>query len=379
MVYLNNCATSYPKPISVYENIEKYIRNIPSDYSRSGGINGSIDYIAKTREIIAEMFSVKKAEQVIFTSGATEALNLVIKGVLYKGDHVITTETEHNSVLRPLKTLEQKGTIEISIVECDEYGFIEPSNIINQIKGNTRLIVINHASNVTGTVQNIEAITNNLPNREIKILLDASQTAGNIPINFSNLNIDYMAFTGHKYMYSLQGTGCLIIKEGNRPLPLKTGGTGVKSNLLYQPEEMPLYYEAGTPNITGIVSLYYGAKYIIDSGIKNMLRIKKEHIKNIIKLTQSNPLIQPVGINTNIEQLAVFNFTVKNVSVNDVSYILENSYKIVARSGLHCAPLIHSKLGTQEEGTIRISPSVFTTNEEITYFCKAVNEIANAL
>ena len=276
MIYLNNAATSYPKPREVNAAISSYLNEMPFHASRVGFEMQQVNIVDSCRDKLATLFNVENPRQIVFTSGSTESLNLAILGLSFNECHVITTSIEHNSVLRPLKTLEREGVITLSIVACDEAGYVNPQKIAHAIQKNTKLIVVNHSSNVTGTVLDIKTISRIARSHGIVLLVDASQSAGCVPIDVQQWDIDMLAFTGHKSLYGIPGIGGLYIREGIVLNPLKVGGTGVRSDLLYQPEEMPLYYEAGTQNVPGIVSL--------DAGVAFILRTRIDRIRMILEV-----------------------------------------------------------------------------------------------
>jgi cysteine desulfurase family protein len=381
MIYLNNSATSFPKPKTVVDSITGYLNSIPFTPYRSGRTQCNNDIISNCRKNISELFGITLNNQVIFTSGATESLNLAIKGLDYsQKNHVVTTNIEHNSVLRPLKHLESEGIINFSIVDCDETGIVSPQNINLAINNNSRAIVINHCSNVTGTVQNLVEISQIAKNNGLVLIVDASQSAGIIDIDVEKLGIDVLVFTGHKSLYGPQGIGGFYIREGLDIKPLKTGGTGIKSDLEFQPKEIPLYYEAGTQNIPGIVGLGAGVEFILNTGINNIRQRNEVIYKKITDyLLQLSAITVYQPSNIINASCSLVSFTINGMSVDDIHYMLENSFDIIVRSGLHCAPLIHRSIGTEKEGTVRISWSHFTTDQEIDTFLGAITEILKCL
>ncbi len=371
MVYLNNAATAYPRPSEVISSVSFFLNSPPFNPSRTGFDNPCNDIINSCRKKLALLFNIPGAERIVFTSGGTESLNLAIKGLPLSDKHVITTATEHNSVLRPLKQLEREGRISLSIISCDKYGYIDPEDIKKEINKNTALIVVNHCSNVTGAIQDIEAIGEISGNNGLIFLVDGSQSAGTTPVSLEK--IDLFAFTGHKALYGLPGTGGLYIREGLYLNPLKTGGTGIKSELLHQPEEMPLYYEGGTPNLPGIVALSSGLDFILKIGIEKIKEWKEKLFLKIINEMERIPEI--VIYNKKDIPSQILSFNIKGMEPGDAGYILEQSFGIITRTGLHCAPLIHKFLGSHPRGSVRISPSYFTTLEEIDCFLEAMKNM----
>ena len=376
MIYLNNAATGYPKPEEVIKTINKYIKSIPVNSLRKGFTEKSNDLPSLCRKKIGALFNIKNEKNIIFTSGSTESLNLAIKGLNLKGKHVITTVTEHNSVIRPLKHLERDGIIDLSFIGCDSRGYVAPGDIKKEIKNSTAALVINHCSNVTGAVQDLNSIKEILKEKII-FIVDASQSAGIIPVDVETCGIDMLAFTGHKSLHGLPGIGGLYVRKGIKIKPLKVGGTGVRSDLLYQPEEIPMYYEAGTQNLPGIISLIAGIDFIFQESIKNIKNHTDKITEKILGEFKKIPQITIYNDNIN-KRSSVFSFNIKGIEPEDGGYILENSFSIITRSGLHCAPLIHKSLGSYPKGSIRISPSYFTTFDEIDCFIDAIKKIVGS-
>ena len=375
MIYLNNGATSYPKPQEVTNSVINYMNSLPLSPYRTGFDGGDEEFLLSCRKKLCTLFNVKEPEHIVFTSGATEALNLAIFGLPLKNSHVITTVIEHNSVLRPLKHLEREGFITLSIVDCNENGYVEPSDIEKEIKEYTSVIVVNHCSNVTGEVMNLKSISEIAHNKDIIFIVDASHSAGHIPVDITEWNIDLLAFTGHKALYGLPGTGGLYIKKGLNLKPLKFGGTGIKSELLYQPEGFPLYYESGTQNLPGIVSLNAGLDFILKTGINEIQKKEEALMEKIIFELERIPQVIIYGSSRRTSRGPILSFNIKNMDPDDTGYILEKSFGIIVRSGLHCAPLIHKALGSYPHGSIRVSPSYFTDFHDIDCFIQAIKEI----
>lgn len=378
MIYLNNAASSFPKPQAVIKAVYDYINSIPVNTARVGFVKQDHNAVDICREQIAQLFNIKDPNNIMFTSGSTESLNLALFGLNLKGKHVITTAIDHNSVLRPLKTMEKQRLIQLSIVECDQNGYVKPKEIESHIRKNTKVIVVNHCSNVTGEILDIKAIARIAHKKEIIFIIDASQSAGCIPLDIQDSKVDIVAFTGHKSLYGLPGIGGIYIKDNLPVKPLKVGGTGIRSDLLFQPEERPIYYEAGTQNMPGIISLKAGVEFILKTSMKKIQLKKEQHLKKILAELSEIPQLVLYGRKDIHNRVPVFCFNVKGMLPEDVGYILEKSFNIVVRSGLHCAPLIHKALNSYPKGSIRVSPSYFTKAEEINHFIKAVKKICNA-
>lgn len=374
-VYLNNGATSYPKPNRMLDEVAEVLRRPPSHHARAGFESESLDLVFACRQQLATLFHAPIPNRITFSSGSTESLNLALYGLALDGKHVVTTAIEHNSVLRPLKTMERQGRITLSIAACDKNGFVSAENIQKEITPQTAAVVVNHCSNVTGMVSDVEAIGAITKEQSITFIVDASQSAGVYPIDVQKMNIDVLAFTGHKSLYGMQGIGGAYIRDGLNVEPLKVGGTGVRSDYLFQPETVPMYYEAGTQNLPGIVSLYEGVNHIMETGLDQIRHRKEELVDRMMQhLLESGHAVTFPDRSCG-QRSTIFCFNVNGIDPADVGYILENQFGIVVRSGLHCAPLIHQHIGTFPDGSVRVSPSHFTTDEEIEFFNRAMDQI----
>lgn len=374
MIYLNNAATSFPKPKEVQEAVLASFSGPLVSAARTGLEREDDDIVYLCRTRLADLFNIDDPLHIVFTSGSTEALNLAIKGLPLEGSHVVTTAIEHNSVIRPLKTLEKEGKITLTFVECDRCGWVEPEQIREAIRDDTRAVIVNHCSNVTGTVLDIESISKIAHSQGAYFVVDASQSAGVVPIDCKGWDIDLLAFTGHKSLYGMQGIGGLYIKEGIELKPLKVGGTGILSEILLQPDGLPIHYEAGTPNTPGIISLYAGVRFILDKGLENILQHKKRLYQILFDELKN---VEEIEIYSSTEHTSYSNFcfNIKGMVPEEVGYVLESSFDIIVRTGLHCAPLILKYLGVEPWGTVRASHSYFTTDEDIYRFIEAVKKI----
>ena len=355
--------------------------------------------VQKTRESLAELFHIQDPARIVFTLNVTESLNMVFSGFLKPGDHVITTAMEHNSVMRPLKYLEEKGRIALSIVPCDRKGFLDLDELPNVVRKNTALMVLNHASNVCGTIQDIRAVKAAVG--EIPLLVDAAQTAGCYPIDVEGEGIDFLAFTGHKALLGPQGTGGLHIREGLKLLPLKRGGTGGISEKIEQPDFLPDALESGTQNNVGIAGLGAGVDFILREGIAKIREhdqaltaalltalydvpgltiygpLKAEHQTSTVSVTFES--ILPTETENVFSGCGSINlgWLEEGLSPREAGDLLTKQYDILVRTGLHCAPLAHQTLGTYPEGSIRLSMGYFNTLEEMEITAKAIRQIAH--
>lgn len=374
-IYLDNAATSYPKPECVIKAMEDYFKNIGANAGRAAhrrSIEAS-KIVFETRELVANLIGATDSSRIIFTQNATESLNLAILGLrLNKGDEVLTSSIEHNSAMRPLKYLERKQKIKIDVVKCGPDGQLDPESIAARITKKTKLIVINHASNVLGTILPVREIGMLAKKYNIPFLVDAAQTIGFVPMNVIKDHLDLLAFSGHKGLLGPQGIGCLYIKEGIELKPLKFGGTGSNSASLLQPDFLPDKYESGTLNLPGIAGLNAGIRFILKKGIDNI----SDHIQNLTGILIEKLLklkgITVYGTRNKNLQTGVVSINIKGIEPSEIGRILDKEYDIATRVGLHCSPLAHKTIGTFPKGTVRISLGLFNTVQEIEEVVKAL-------
>lgn len=376
MIYLDYAATSGKKPESVYEAADSALRNASGNPGRSGH-RVSLEagkIVMNARMLCSRLFHAESAETIVFCSNCTDALNLAIYGVLKKGDHVIASHMEHNSVARPLEHLKDSGVEVTKILGSVETG-VSARDVEDAIKENTRLVIMTHISNVTGTVNDIEAIGKVCRKHNVLFLVDAAQSAGARKIDVREMCIDLLAFPGHKCLYGPQGTGGLYIRPGISLRTLKQGGTGSRSELLHQPEELPDKYESGTLNVPGIAGLAAGIEFILKEGV-DRIQAHENHltdmlVKNLAEIPGVN-IIGPRG-----DRGPVVSVTIDGYEAQDVAIILDQVFDIGVRAGLHCAPDAHQNAGTLDiGGTVRISPGYFTTEEEIRKCAESIRIIS---
>lgn len=366
MIYVDNAATTFPKPKIVTDKIMECSLGYAGNPGRSGHkLAMKMDLeIYETREKICKLINGTEPLNVIFTFNATDSLNIAIKGVLEKGNHVITTSMEHNSVLRPLNQLRKDEIIDLSIVYADKQGYVNPQKIFDAVTPETKMIVTTHMSNVFGTIVDIKSIGEFCKENNILYLVDAAQSIGVLDIDVQDMNIDLLAFPGHKALFGPMGTGTLYIKEGIKVKPLRQGGTGSYSHSIDQPDLYPDSLESGTPNGVGIIALGKGIDFINEVGIDN-IRNHEISLKNhFIDLLKDNDDIILYGT-LDDRQGAVVSLNVKDMDSSEVSYILSDEFDIYTRPGFHCAPLAHKSLGTDELGAIRFSFGYFNTIKEV--------------
>jgi len=376
MIYLDNAATTWPKPERTITSIADCIKNSGANPGRGGHkmslAAGRLIYNA--RELLAKLFNVDNPSRVIFTGNATESLNLVLKGILKPGSHVITSSMEHNAVARPLHFLKSQG-IEVSEVECSPAGFMDPVDVEKSIRKNTTAIVVLHASNVNGAIMPVESLGEIAANHGIKFVLDAAQTAGLLDIDVKKLRVDALAFTGHKGLYGPQGTGGLFIREGLEIMPLLQGGTGSKSESLEQPVDLPDRFESGTPNTPGIVGLAEGVRVITEKGLEEIRKHENILLRRFLDGLEQIKQIQVYGPCDPKLQVPVVSINVKDQDSSEIAFILDKVFDIASRSGLHCSPQAHKTIGTLNQGTVRFSFSMYNTIDDVDKTLHALEEI----
>lgn len=380
MIYLDNSATSWPKPSRVKEAMIKFIEEVGANPGRSGHLLSieAARIIYETREALSNLFHVKDPLRIVFTLNATESLNLALKGLLKPGDHVMTSSMEHNSVMRPLRDLEKKG-IEVSIIPCSSEGKLDPQELEKRIQSNTRMIVLNHASNVTGTLLPIKEAGLISRKYNLLFLVDAAQTAGAYPIDMERDEIDLLAFTGHKSLYGPQGTGGLVIGERVKEkemIPLKQGGTGSRSEFEEQPDFLPDRFESGTPNGVGLAGLLAGVQFVLEKGVEQIHQQETGLTQKLIKGLKEIPQVKLYGPEKGEQKIATLSFNIANLSPSDVALRLEREFGILCRPGLHCAPAAHRTIGTFPDGTVRFGLGAFNTEGEIEAVIHAISAIS---
>lgn len=375
MIYFDNAATTWPKPRSVLEGVERCMKHAAANPGRSGHKMSlkAGELLYECRESVADFFGLDNPSGVIFTQNATYALNIVINGILKKGDHVICTDMDHNSVLRPLFSFGNQ--IDISIAHADEEGFVSADTVQSLIRDNTRLIVMSHVSNVCGTIQPVSDIVRLAKDNDILFLLDASQSAGILDINMSRQGIDFLACPGHKSLYGPMGTGVLCINSSYPLKPLITGGTGSYSQSIIQPDELPDRFESGTLNLPGICGLSEGIKFVSAIGIDNIYRNEMKLISYLIDELNDLPSYKIIGRKGTHGRTGVLSIVHSHKDSAQVASILDSAYNIGVRAMYHCAYMAHEALGTSEGGTVRISLGVFNVLSEIKTLLYALEHI----
>jgi len=380
MIYLDNAATTFPKPECVYKAMDKYMREKCANPGRAGhrmSVEAEQE-IEKARVAIARIIGIKEPERMIFTYNATDALNMGIKGLLCEGDHVITSKLEHNSVSRPLKGLENRGVITVTWVDNSDEGFISADDIKRAIRSNTKLIVCTHASNVLGTIQPIREIGEIARERDLVFMVDAAQTMGVCRIDVEDYNIDMLAFTGHKGPYGPPGSGGLYVGERVDLRAWREGGTGFEPESLSQPDTFPYKLESGTPNSVGIIGLKTGLEFCIKEGIDQIREHERKLAMRLISEFETDTRFEIYGWLDEDRKVGILSVNIKGLQPGEVGAILDNTFNIAVRTGMHCAPYIHRAIGTFPEGMVRISPGYFNTMEEIEETISGLKEIADS-
>ncbi|TET31964.1 MAG: aminotransferase class V-fold PLP-dependent enzyme [Planctomycetota bacterium] len=387
IIYLDNAATTFPKPDVMHDTMHDFYKNYGVNPGRTGCDMAlkAEEWIRDLRQKMTSLFycnlddacSKHDPNRLVFSANATQSLNMVLRGTLNEGDHVVTTLTEHNSVIRPVNHLVKMGR-EATYVEPDAEGYVDPEDIRRAIKKNTKLVIVNHASNVIGVVQDLKSIGKVCKEEGVQFAVDTAQTAGVLPIDMDECNIHFAAFTGHKGLFGPTGTGGLCVSDDAEIESSVWGGTGVRSAVPYHLEEYPYRLEAGTLNLAGIAGLTAGVDWILGKGLT---KIYGHEIELLTLLQDGIKSIKGVRINgsENLEhgrRVAVLSFTIDNYDASDVGTFLDVEYNILSRTGLHCAPLIHEHIGTAPRGTVRLSCGPFNTREDIETTIKAVTEIA---
>ena len=375
LIYLNNAATTWPKPPEVLKAASEVFSSPFHEHGRTT-VQDAPDYVGMARESLADFLGVKDQDHVIFTSSATDSLNMLIHGFAsnyHKPFHAITTDLEHNSVLRPLRTLEREGKCSLSIVRTSG-PHVKPEEIRDVIRDDTALVVIGHGSNVLGSVQDIEAIGKLVRKSGAFFLVDGAQTTGQFPVEPGKLPVDAFVFTGHKSLFGLPGTGGFYLRSPEQVNPVRQGGTGVNSSGKYQPDEMPIKFETGTPNFPGIAALNAGTGFVRRKGVDTILSQSRRMTSYLVKVLGE---IEGVRLYNSLPDLPVITFTMDGMESEDIGFILWKAYRVVVRTGLHCSPLIHERINAS--GGVRISLSCMNTMEDCEGAVRAVEEISGTL
>ncbi len=380
LIYLDNGATSFPKPEEVYVFMDKFYRHFGVNPGRSGYdlCMEAGEVLEETRQMLTEFFNGDDPNRLCFSYNSTDALNLIIFGMLQKGDHAISTTIEHNSVLRPLYLLSQNG-VEVDYIPFDKKGFVHPDDFKGKFKTNTKLVIVNHASNVIGTIQPIKEIGELCRKKGVPFALDASQSAGKISVDIEELNVDIVAFTGHKSLLGPTGIGGLYVRDGIEIRHTRAGGTGVRSAVRTHLDEYPYRLEYGTHNTLGIAGLNAGVKWVRERGLE---KLHEHEMQLTTKLRDGLKDLDSVTLYCQddlTDHISVLLFNIDGFEALNTGTMLDVDYNIACRTGLHCAPLVHEQLGLVGiHGGVRFGIGPFNTEEHIQTAIQAVKEIAES-
>ena len=366
MPYFDNAATTFPKPESVYRAMDEFMRERAGNPGR-GAHRLSLaasEVVDDTRQLLARLFHAPDPNRVIFTANTTDALNVALHGLLQPGDHVVTTTMEHNAVVRPLRALQRQG-VRVTRVPCAPDGSLDPDQVIGAMGTDTRLVVMIHASNVTGTILPVEAIGARVRERGAFLLVDAAQSAGVLPIDVQAMNVDMLAFPGHKGLFGPPGTGGLVIGQRVKLRPMRQGGTGTRSEDEDQPSGLPEGLETGTLNSVGIAGLGAGVRFILEEGIERICAHETMLVRILLDGLRAIPGVTIYGPANSNRRVGVVSIRMEHWEPMDLGVALDQEFDISVRTGLHCAPLAHHTIGTLPTGTVRLAPGYFTTFEDI--------------
>lgn len=377
MIYLDNAATSFPKPEAVYQALDRFARQDLANPGRGGhkmalAAERALD---DTRHLLNQFFHGESPERFAFTLNCTDALNMAFKGVLTDGDHVITTDLEHNSVSRPLRALELAGKISLTRVLVDRGGTIDPDAIRQALTPRTRMIALTHGSNVLGTVQPVAAIGRIAREHDLLFLVDAAQTAGVVAIDVQEMAIDLLAFPGHKSLFGPTGTGALYVGPRAKVRAWREGGTGGDSSSETQPREFPYFLEGGTPNVLGVAGLGAGVKFVMERGVEAIRAHEVALTERLWRRLDEIGGYTVFGHRDPARRVGTLSFRSEVLPAAEIGGILDQAFEVAVRPGLHCAPYIHRALGTFPEGTVRVSPGLFNTEEDIDHLARGLAEI----
>lgn len=380
LIYLDNSATTFPKPEEVYSFMDSFYRNHGVNPGRSG-FDAAVEteeMVNDTRKLLTKLFNGDDPDRLTFSYNASDSLNMLLQGLSEKGDHVVTTMLEHNSVLRPLYHLEMDGTIELTYVPFDKNGYVDPDDIKKAIKKNTKMVVVNHSSNVIGTIQPLKEIGEICKANGVYFIVDSSQSAGAIPIDMKAMGIDALAFTGHKCLMGPTGIGGSYVMDGVPVKGTRFGGTGVRSAVKTHLEAFPYRLECGTLNLVGVAGLHAGVKWVLEQGMENLHKKEFALYDKLRNAVKEIPGVVTYCSNNHTNQNPVLCLNVNGFEAGDVGTILDVDFDIACRTGLHCAPKVHELIGTVDiHGAVRLSIGPFNTEAHIDRAIEAIKDVAS--
>ncbi len=378
MIYLDNAATSWPKPGCVQREMARFLAEDAANPGRSGHrmAVAAERMLDDARGKLTRLFDGEGVERMILTMNCTDALNIAIKGVLREGDHAITTTLEHNSVSRPLQAMADAGFITLTRVAMSDGGFVDPEAIAKAITPKTRLIAMTHCSNVLGTIQPAAEVGRIAREHDVLFLLDAAQSAGVVPVSIRKMHVDLLAFPGHKSLLGPTGTGGLYVGPRADPRPFREGGTGGDSSSPTQPHLYPYWLEGGTPNTVGVAGLGASVDHVVAEGPAKTLERERSLGRRIVEGLDGDGRFTLLGTDDWERRVGLVSLTVEGLSPSEVGAVLDESFEIAVRPGLHCAPYIHRELGTFPDGSVRVSPGAFNTADDVDRLVDALKQIA---
>jgi cysteine desulfurase family protein len=377
MIYLDNAATSYPKPEAVYQALDAFARQNLANPGRAGhkmalAAEHALD---DCRHLLNQFFHGAAPERFVFTLNCTDALNMAFKGVLDAGDHVVTSDLEHNSVSRPLRAMEKEGRITLTRIKADGDGYVNPDDVRRAITPRTRLVALTHASNVLGTMQPVGEIGRIAREQDLLFLVDAAQTAGVSPIDVQAMNIDLLAFPGHKSLMGPTGTGALYVGPRATLRAWREGGTGGDSSSETQPCEYPFFLEGGTPNVLGVAGLAAGVRWVQEQGVEWIHDQEIKLIERLRRRLEETDGVTVYGGRDASRGVSTLSFRAEALPAAELGGVLDQAFDVAVRPGLHCSPYIHRALGTFPDGTVRVSAGPFNTTEDVDRLAAALREI----
>lgn len=377
-IYMDNAATSWPKPPAVLEAMASYQKDIGASAGR-GGYRRAVEasrLIFDTREVVARLFGVAESRRIVFTLNCTEALNIALWGWLDEGDHVVTTSMEHNSVARPLNHLKRERGVDVTYVQCSAEGLLDPDDLSRAITPRTRLVALVHASNVCGAVNDVAAAGAVCRERGVPLLVDAAQSAGAVPVDVEEMSVDFLAFPGHKGLMGPLGTGALCVGPNVKPRPLYQGGTGSHSEFTFQPDYLPDFYEAGSHNAIGLAGLKAACEFVAEVTPAVIGVHKSKLAARFVAAMDEMPGVTYYGPRDFARQAGVCSVRVEGMDPALVGHALDAEYGVMVRTGLHCSPLAHKTLGTIDAGTVRFSFGYYNDEEQVDFAARALAEVA---
>ncbi|TWT36320.1 putative cysteine desulfurase [Posidoniimonas corsicana] len=381
-IYLDNAATSWPKPPGVVDAMRRFLEEQGGSAGR-GGHASALDaqaVVERARRLVATLINAEDVSRVALMYNGTDALNAAIHGLLGRSDHVVTTVCEHNSVLRPLHHAQRRLGCELTVVDSDDHGRVAAERLLAAVRDDTRLVVMTHASNVTGAVQPVAEVGAALRDREALLLVDAAQTAGHTPVDVRELGADLLAASGHKGLLGPTGTGFLYVRPGlERQLsPLRQGGTGGQSELATQPAEMPTLLECGNANAVALAGLAAGVEHLLDAGVAEVAQHEQRLSASLLAGVAATSAVRVLGPPADAPRVGVVSLLVDGYDPHELASILEMTAGIECRAGLHCAPQMHRRLGTSDGGALRLSPGFATTDDQIALTVAAIAAVASS-